>query len=143
MKLLAKLKRALAEKSRSFREHLINSLCFVVYQKKPLRERVALVESRSGEDFASNIFYLAQELNRRNITVYVSFKPGCEDRLRRIAGNGCFSDLHFVRLWSRRYYRLLVTAKYLFNDVCFDWKWIKREGQAQKNPALIKSSVED
>lgn len=110
-----------------------NSAYFIRYRKKKLRPRIALVESRSGEDFASNMFYMAKELEKQGITVYIPYKETSKEKIEKIIKAGGFSAVHMVPMYSKKYYKLLATAKYLFNDICFDWKYIKQPGQIYVN----------
>ena len=114
-------------------ECALNSAYFVRYQKRKLRSRVALVESRSGEDLASNMFYMAKEMEKRGIQVYVPYKEMAREKIENIIRAGGLSRVRMVPMYSRKYYKLLAVAKYLFNDVCFDWKYIKRQGQVYVN----------
>lgn len=111
----------------------LNSAYFIHYQRRKLRANVALIESRSGEDLASNMFYMAREMEKRGMKVYVPYKEAAKAKIQQIVKMGGFSRVHMVPMYSRKYYKLLAVAKYLFNDVCFDWKYIKRQGQVYVN----------
>lgn len=110
-----------------------NSAYFIHYQKCKVRPDVVLIESRSGEDFASNMFYIAKEMEKRDLNIYVPYKEKGKDKIKNIIQTGGFSNIQMVPMYSHKYYKLLAVAKYLFNDVCFDWKYIKRPGQVYVN----------
>ena len=99
----------------------------------PLDEHAALVESRGGIDFASNVYYLAQELCSRGMTVYLSAYEGDEPTVRRLMKTGSFPGLKIVHKLSREYYHALATAKYLFNDMIYNDAVMKKEGQVWVN----------
>lgn len=118
---------------RKWRECTLNFAYFICYRRQKIRQNTAIFESRSGEDFASNIYYLAREMEKRGIKVYIPYKIKAKKKIERIIRTGNFSNIHMVRMYSKKYYKILATAKYLFNDICFDWKYIKQPGQVYVN----------
>ena len=59
---------------RKWRECTLNFAYFICYRRQKIRQNTAIFESRSGEDFASNIYYLAREMEKRGIKVYIPYK---------------------------------------------------------------------
>lgn len=116
-----------------WRQSSLNSAYFICYQKCNVHSNVALIESRSGEDFASNMFYIAKELEKRGVKIYIPYKDQAKTKIEKIIAAGKFSNVCMIRMYSRKYYKLLAVAQYLFNDICFDWKYIKRSGQVYTN----------
>ena len=98
-----------------------------------IRSNTALIESRSGEDLAGNMLRIAQGLQERNVKVYISVKEDSEEKIRAIARKAGLTKAKFVTIHTCRYYRILATAKYLFNDVSFTWRFIKRDDQVYTN----------
>ncbi len=122
------------KKQRSIiREGIKNTAYFVFFRKLKIKNNVAVVESRGGEDFASNLFYLAKELEQRGIQLYIPYKEQTKEKIKTIIKNGQFSHAKLVRMYSYRYYKLLAVAKFLANDIAFDWKYIKRDEQVYVN----------
>ena len=116
-----------------FREYLKNTFYFILFQRLNVNPNMLLAESRSGEDFAGNIFYLAQEFSKHQITVYVPYKEQYKPKIQKILQTGCFAHVKLIPIYSYRYYFLLAVAKYLINDVAFDWKYLKRDQQIYIN----------
>lgn len=114
------------------REGIKNAVYFEFYRKLKIKDGIVVAESRGGEDFAGNIFYLTKELETRGFSVYVPYKPQSKQKIVRILKNGNISA-KLVKMYSWKYYKLLAVAKYLLNDIAFDWKYIKREGQIYIN----------
>lgn len=121
------------KKDKNFKEHFKNSVYMYAYYHCRVKENVAFVESRTGEDLAGNMFRIAQGLQKRNLKVYVTVKQGYEEKVKRLLRLAGVEKATLVPLCSLRYYWVLATAKYLFNDVVFDWKYIKKEGQVYVN----------
>ena len=115
------------------REYLKNTFYFILFQRLNVNPNMLLAESRSGEDFAGNIFYLAQEFSKHQITVYVPYKEQYKPKIQKILQTGCFAHVKLIPIYSYRYYFLLAVAKYLINDVAFDWKYLKRDQQIYIN----------
>ncbi|MBE5951123.1 MAG: glycosyltransferase [Lachnospiraceae bacterium] len=133
--MLNKLKEQIAKwkKEINFKEHFVNSVYMHAYYHCKVKKNVAFVESRTGEDLAGNMFRIVQELTKRNLKLYVTVKKGYEEKVGRLLRLAGAEKVTLVPLCSLRYYRVLATAKYLFNDVVFDWKYIKKEGQVYVN----------
>lgn len=121
------------KKKLNFKEHLKNSIYTFAYNHCKVKENVAFVESRTGEDLAGNMFRIAQGLQNRNVKLYIAVKKGYEEKVLRLIRLAGIKDANLVPMYSHKYYYVLATAKYLFNDVVFDWKYIKKEGQIYVN----------
>lgn len=106
------------------------------YERKPLNERLILIESKNGEDLAGNMFAILKELagdDYRNFHVVLVAK---REQKRFFTDLLNQNDLGFVRLvysGSRKYFKKLATAKYLFLDTSFAREYVKRDGQIITN----------
>lgn len=106
------------------------------YEKKPIKERAILVESKNGDDLAGNMFAVVKELSGSDYseyTVYLAVKKEKRPFFQELASKNGLTNLIFVPMNTRRYYRLLATAKYLFLDTSFAREYIKRDGQIITN----------
>lgn len=106
--------------------------------REPVDEHAVLFESRHGEAFEGNMFYLARTLLRspayRDFTVYLPAKPDRAASVRRQAA--CLPHLERTRIVeynSPAYFHALATCKYLFNDTSFLHCFYKRPEQIYAN----------
>ena len=83
------LKNKFNEKKRNIREVLKNSYYVFFYSHAKLNSNVAFIESRTGEDFAGNMFRIAQGLQKRNIKLYIAVKKGSENKVSRLVRLAC------------------------------------------------------
>ena len=99
----------------------------------PLNDNLALLESRGGQDFASNILFIAKELQKHNVHIILSVSENDLPRIMpRIEASG-IQKIEYVFRKTKPYYKAFATAKYLFNDMVYDDTIIKREGQIWTN----------
>ena len=115
------------------KEDFKNTIYTFAYDHCKIKPNVAFIESRAGEDLAGNMFRIAQGLQKRNIKLYIAVKKGSEEKVNRLMRLAGVENAETVTMYSHRYYYMLAVAKYLFNDVCFDWKYVKKEGQVYVN----------
>jgi len=106
-----------------------------VYHGK-LRENVILLESKNAKDLAGNIYRLLEVLTGEDYAqfeVYLSVRKECEASIRKLTKQNGITNYKIVYYESRKYYRLLATAKYLVEDTSFPEKFIKRKDQIYLN----------
>lgn len=106
-----------------------------VYRGK-LRENVILLESKNAKDLAGNIYRLLEVLTGEDYAqfkVYLSVRKECEAAIRKMTQQNGITNYSIVYYESRKYYRLLATAKYLVEDTSFPEKFIKRKDQVYLN----------
>ncbi len=96
-------------------------------------KNVALLESRGGEGLASNMYYIAENLVKRGMQVYISVYSDKTDRIDTLFPQNSNSNIKYVYKPSKEYYHAFATAKYLFNDMVYNERIIKREGQIWTN----------
>lgn len=109
---------------------------YKVYEKASLKEKTILVESKSGDDLAGNMFAVLKELARpeyKEYTVYLSRKKEKHKYIHTILQNNGIKNVRFVTTSGLKYYRLLGSVKYLFTDTSFPRLYIKKEGQIITN----------
>ena len=99
----------------------------------PIDENLALIESRGGQDLASNILFIARELKKRNMHIVISVWENDAPRVLAMAAQRGLGDIDVVYKKTRPYYKAFATAKYLFNDMVYDDTILKREGQIWTN----------
>ena len=110
---------------------------YPAYLERKLKEKSVLLESQHGKAMDGNIFALLTELatgeEYKDYTLYLTAisekKKEYKKRLRSLGMN----QVKVIIRGSRRYYKVLATAKYLINDNTFIYNFIKREGQVYLN----------
>lgn len=105
------------------------------YYKKPIEENVVLIESKQGEDIASNMFYVLKEiaLNHKQFKIKLSANSGKVNVFTKMLKQHKIENVEIIIHKSFEYYKALATAKYLFNDTSFPMEFTKREGQIYTN----------
>lgn len=108
---------------------------FVKYTKKPIDEKAILLNSQQGDNINGNIFYILKELQNKEYNqyeFYVVYKREKENEfLKKL--NYYHFRYKLVPINTKKYVKVLATAKYLFNDTSFPTYFIKREGQIYLN----------
>lgn len=98
----------------------------------PLKENYILVESKNGGDLAGNMFAILRELSKEAYAGYVIYLSCSKRKQAAIQGmleRYQVTGVQLVTVKTRKYFRLLATAKYLFTDTSFLRSFVKREGQ--------------
>ena len=106
------------------------------YNKSKIKENVVLIESKNGEDIASNMFYILKELRTKeysNLEVYVVAKKKKIEKFSRLMEQYEIKNVKIILRMSFEYLEILASAKYLFNDTSFPSIFIKKEGQIYTN----------
>lgn len=107
-----------------------------VYEKSPLKDKLILIESKNGDDLAGNMFAIVRELSQpayKDFTVYLAIKKPKKAFFQKLLVKNALTNVQFVYMNTRKYYRLLATAKYLFLDTSFARDYIKKDGQVITN----------
>ncbi len=104
----------------------------------PLDERLVLLDAQCGRSICGNMFYMARELAEN--PTYADFElwmstthSSGRDAAKLLAAAGLDGRVKLVFRRSRRYFKLLASAKWLLTDTCFPDEWVKREGQVVAN----------
>ena len=105
------------------------------YYKKRIEEDYVLIESKQGEDLAGNMFYTLKEIvkNHKKYNVFLVATEQKQKSLEKLLKKHELENVKIVIYKSLDYYRILATAKYLFNDTSFPMVFTKREGQVYTN----------
>ena len=105
------------------------------YYKEKIVDNLILIESKQGEDLAGNMFYVLKEI-AQNYKEYKIMLVATEARMEKLSETlkkHKIEDVELVRYKSLKYYKILATAKYLFNDTSFPKVFTKKEGQIYTN----------
>ena len=115
------------------RQRKLSNYYIYEYYNAKINDKLVLFESKKGEDVAGNIFYLMKECleNHREykVNLVVKNKPIVLERITKILKNYNLKNINLVFYKSKKYYNVLATAKYLFNDTTFPLEYIKKDGQ--------------
>ena len=105
------------------------------YYKEKIVDNYVLIESKQGEDLAGNMFYTLKEIvkNHKNFEVFLTVAADQQKKLQKLLKKHGIESVKIVLYKSLDYYKLLATAKYLFNDTSFPMVFTKREGQVYTN----------
>ncbi|MST56361.1 glycosyltransferase [Pyramidobacter sp. SM-530-WT-4B] len=130
-----RLKKLVTRALREFKSSVIESWYVFCRGHLPLKNKGILLQSRYGDDFGGNIFYLLKELsnNYPGYTLYLAYIPKTKSKYTALLKHYHINNVHLIRLHRFTYWRLLGTCKYLINDVTFHACFIKRRGQQYLN----------
>ncbi len=104
----------------------------------PLEEHLVLLDAQCGRSICGNMFYIARELAENPAYARLDLWMTTRHSTRReaaalLAGAGLDGRVKLVFRNSRRYFKLLASAKWLLTDTCFPEEWVKRAGQVVLN----------
>ena len=121
-----------------FNKKFINSLSYVKYYKKlQIDEEIIFLEAQNGRNANGNIFYIAKELSDnekyRKFKIYISINSKVYEKTKESYYKKGLNNINFIKEKSKKYYKLLASAKYLITDISFDPCYIKKEGQVLLN----------
>ena len=105
------------------------------YYKGKIEDNYILIESKQGADLAGNMFYTLKEIveNHKEYKVFLPVTPQSKNNIEKMLKTYNFNNVQIVLYKSFDYYKVLATAKYLFNDTTFPKVFTKREGQVYTN----------
>ena len=110
---------------------------FIKYTKLPINEKAILLNSQQGDNINGNMFYLLKELQTNNkydeYKVYVAYQKEKKEEFKEKLDNYNFRRLELIQINTKKYAKVLATAKYLFNDTSFPTYFIKRKEQIYLN----------
>lgn len=133
---IKKATKKLTENKKKLKDHLVIDKRRRYYSKclnMPIKENAVLLESRGAQDFASNILYMAKELKKYPVEIYISVWKNDAKKVAHLLKAAGISDTKFVYKRSLPYYKAFATCKYLFNDMIYEDLIVKREGQVWTN----------
>lgn len=107
------------------------------YDTLPIDDKCILLESQHGANINGNIFYLARYLSGakeyQDYKIYFTARTRYMKQFEDIFAANGISNIQVVELSGEKYFRILATAKYLFNDTSFTPLFIKKQGQVYFN----------
>lgn len=104
------------------------------YYNEKIDDKLVLIESKQGEDLAGNMFYILKEISQYDeYKIRLSVVPDKITQIKTMIKNYNINNVQIVIHNSLEYYKILATAKYLFNDTSFPKMFIKKEGQIYTN----------
>ncbi|MGN0242654.1 MAG: CDP-glycerol glycerophosphotransferase family protein, partial [Lachnospiraceae bacterium] len=114
---------------------------YIDYLEEEIQPHVIILESQHGRSLDGNMYYIAGELATNPVYqayhIYLSATPEkvgeFQRKLNCWMGEHAAKRIHVVSTVSYTYYRIMATAKYLFNDNTFASFFVKREEQIYCN----------
>lgn len=105
------------------------------YYKGKIIDNYILIESKQGEDLAGNMFYSLKEIveNHKDYKVFLPVTQKSRKNIEKMLKNYNLENVQIINHNSLEYYKILGTAKYLFNDTTFPKVFTKKEGQIYIN----------
>lgn len=105
------------------------------YYKGKIIDNYILIESKQGEDLAGNMFYSLKEIveNHKDYKVFLPVTQKSRKNIEKMLKNYNIEGVQIINHNSLEYYKILGTAKYLFNDTTFPKVFTKKEGQIYIN----------
>lgn len=132
------LKKLLKMKWSDFREYYLSRTNYSHYYKTlPIDEKAILLQASHGVTMNGNIYYLLKSMATNSeydgFDLYLACRVGNMEQFRKKLDDAGLERVQLVVLNSRRYVRLLASAKYLMNDTSFYPMFIKRPEQVYLN----------
>ena len=137
MKIKKKIKKYVSLLKKVKKYSFVNNKYIKYYRNLDIKENYILLDSQHGNNINGNIFYILKELNDNKI--YENYKLFLVSNANKIVSLRTFLNkkninrVEIVKLNSKKYFKLLATCKYLFNDTSFFSNFIKKEGQVYTN----------
>lgn len=105
------------------------------WKKMPIQNNRILFESRTGKEFAANLWYLLREIlaEKEDYDIGILVTKECQEQVEKKFLEAGISHMTFVTVYSALYYRWISTAKYLFVDTSMERIYVKRDGQILVN----------
>lgn len=115
-------------------------ICYETYyqrcwKKMSIKSNRILFESRTGKEFAANLWYLLREIleEKEEYDIGILVTKECREQTERKFQKAGISHVTFVTVYSVSYYRWISTAKYVFVDTSMERVYVKRDGQILVN----------
>lgn len=132
-----KIKKAYRKLKRFISQKKYNIMYYYrCYEKLKLDDNAILLCAQQGKNIDGNIFYILKELQKdkyKNYKIYVAVDKAHEKEFDKKFINYNFTNYELVNITSKKYFKILASAKYLFNDTSFLWYFVKKEGQVYFN----------
>lgn len=107
------------------------------YKTLKIDEKIILLESQHGMEMQGNIFYMIRAMvnssDYDDYIIYLSCRNSNKEEFRKMLDKNGMERVNLVILSTKRYMKLMASAKYLINDTTFLPFYIKKEGQIYLN----------
>ena len=125
----------LTDKFHNFKDCYESSKIYDVYYNQDIDDRTIYLESRNGNDFAGNIFRIAEELSKEQFNgfdIYVFANDEAKAKINELKENYDL-NIHKIVTDEDDACKIMEKAKYIFTDSGLRSKFIKKEGQVIVN----------
>lgn len=103
------------------------------YEELSIENNVIFLEAQNARNAFGNIFYIAEELNNneeyRKFKIYLSINKKSLNNTKKFLEKQGLNNIEIIKEKSKKYYKLLATAKYLITDTSLNPCFIKKKGQ--------------
>ena len=117
--------------------YINNSKYIEYYKKLQILNDTVVLDSQHGKNINGNIYYILKELatsdKYKEYKLYLPCDKKNIKKIRDFFKNKNIENVNIIKNNSRKYYKLLVQAKYLITDTSFPTFYIKKEGQIVLN----------
>lgn len=107
------------------------------YEQLEIKQNIVLAQAYSGMNFYGNMYYILKEMISRkeceNFEFYVGVRKEDRKEIKKFINNTFDKKIKILNIGSKKYLKILASAKYLFNNVAFPTYFIKKEGQIYLN----------
>ena len=106
------------------------------YKRASLKDHYILVESKNGDDIAGNMFSILSELTNQeyqSFHIFLAAKLEKMEQFQELLANNGITNVKIIESGTRKYYKLLATAKYIFLDTSLNRDYMKKDGQIITN----------
>ncbi len=125
-------------KWRELRNHYWPRLRYPTYYRKlPIDDHAILLEASHGRQMQGNIYYLlkvlASDPRYREYRIYLSAHKTVAESFREALDRDGLNRVELAVVFTKKYMRLIASAKYLINDTTFLPFFVKRPEQVYLN----------
>ena len=107
------------------------------YKTMPINEKLILIDSQHGNDINGNMFYIIKELctniEYREYKIWLGVSKKRKKEFERKIEFYNLTEVNLVVNETKKYMKLLASAKFLFTDTSFNPYFIKKDGQIYLN----------
>lgn len=107
------------------------------YYHAKIQNNTILIESKSGQDLAGNMFYILKYFSQndeyKSFKKYLIINKTKQKQITTLLNKYNICNVEIIVAKSLKYYKKLATAKFLFNDTSLPFWFIKKEGQQYIN----------
>lgn len=139
-KIYSKIKKSIKKyikKIKNIRIVLIRVRYTNYYEKESINSNFVLAQAYGGMNFYGNIFYLLKEMISRkdceNFVYFVGARKEEYESTKKFVKYKFGNQVTVLLMGSKKYLKVLASAKYLLNNVGFPTYFIKKQGQVYLN----------